>query len=118
MGTSYGQLSLKECVEIYRKSLTMDNGPEFARHYLPGDLHDVKTWFCDPYSPWRKGGVENTMGRLRRYLPGKTGPAKLNFAGFMRLAAQHNSTPGKCPGFLTPEEVLLNKKPQRVALQT
>ena len=29
------------------------------------------TFFCDTYSPWQKGGVENAIGRLRRFLPRK-----------------------------------------------
>src|SRR5690606_33983105 len=40
-----------------RKTVTFDNGTEFARHY---DLHalDLDTYFCDPHAPWQKGGVE------------------------------------------------------------
>ena len=29
----------------------------------------MTTWFCDAYASWQKGGVENTNGRLRRWLP-------------------------------------------------
>src|SRR5690606_6193961 len=43
-----------------RKTVTFDNGTEFARHY---DLHalDLDTYFCDPHAPWQKGGVENAI---------------------------------------------------------
>ena len=55
----------------WRKSITFDNGAEFARHYR---LHSLgfETFFCDTRSPWQKGGVENANGRLRRYLPRRT----------------------------------------------
>ena len=54
-----------------RRSVTFDNGTEFARHY---ELHAIgtETFFCDVRSPWQKGGVENAIGRLRRELPRKT----------------------------------------------
>jgi IS30 family transposase len=39
--------------EIGIKSVTFDNGMEFAKHYL---LHqkNILTYFSDPYSPWQK----------------------------------------------------------------
>lgn len=109
---------LKAFAPSKRRSVTMDNGPEFTKHYLLNDQLGVKTWFCDPRSPWQKGGVENTIGRLRRFLPRKTDPAKLSYADFVHLNEKHNTTPRKCLGFLTPKEVFLKRKPQRVALQT
>jgi IS30 family transposase len=52
-------------------SLTLDNGVENKRHK---DIRStvgapVPTFFCDPYSSWQKGGVENANKMLRRYLP-------------------------------------------------
>jgi IS30 family transposase len=54
-----------------RQTVTFDNGTEFARHLA---LHDLKieTFFCDPYAPWQKGGIENAIGRMRRFIPRKT----------------------------------------------
>ena len=31
----------------------------------------IETFFCDPHSPWQKGGVENAIGRIRRSCPAK-----------------------------------------------
>ena len=51
-----------------RKTMTVDNGGEFWLHQnLP-----VKTFFCDPHSPWQRGSIENANGVLRRYLPRKS----------------------------------------------
>ena len=95
-----------------RKSVTFDNGSEFSRHYRLTDVHGMKTWFCDTHSPWQKGGVENSIGRLRRFLPRKTDPDTLTPEGLAKLTALINNTPRKCLGYLTPNEVFLNKKPR------
>ena len=114
--------TLGEALEAFpasnRRSVTMDNGPEFSKHYLLNDRHGIKTWFCDLRSPWQKGGVENAIGRLRRFLPRKTDPDKIHSRDFVRLAALLNNTPRKCLGFLTPKEVFSKQESQRVALQT
>ena len=56
---------------VWRQTIAFDNGTEFARHH---ELHalGIETFFCDTYSPWQKGGVENAIGRMRRSLPRKT----------------------------------------------
>lgn len=89
-----------------RRSLTQDNGPEFFLHH---QLHElgVKTYFCDPHSPWQKGGVENMNGRLRRYIPLGTDPDSFSHDDLQALAARFNNTPRKCLGFKTPAEVFL-----------
>ena len=48
-----------------RKTMTSDNGTEFARHSRLSRLA-VQTFFCDPHAPWQKGGIENAIGRMRR----------------------------------------------------
>ena len=87
-----------------RQTITFDNGTEFARHSM---LHSLKvdTFFCDPYSPWQKGGIENAIGRMRRFLPRKTDLATLKSNHFKALIAAYNHTPRKCLDFRTPAEV-------------
>jgi IS30 family transposase len=86
-----------------RRSVTFDNGTEFARH---DQLHDlaIKTFFCDPYSPWQKGGIENAIGRMRRFMPRKTDLATLSHSRFLALVSAYNNTPRKCLDFRTPAE--------------
>ena len=88
----------------WRQSVTFDNGTEFARHY---QLHDLctQTFFCDPRSPWQKGGVENANGRLRPFLPRKTNLSQLPPDYITRVNQAYNHTPRKCLGFLTPAEI-------------
>lgn len=50
------------------KSITFDNGTEFADHTKLHSLN-IATYFCDPGKPWQKGSIENLNGILRRHLP-------------------------------------------------
>src|SRR5262249_28647514 len=86
-----------------RKPLTFDNGTEFALHHLLHQL-GIQTFFCDPYSPWQKGGIENAIGRMRRFIPRKTDLAMLPKREFNALLRAYNSTPRKCLDFKTPAE--------------
>jgi IS30 family transposase len=88
-----------------RRSLTQDNGPEFFLHHQLNPL-GIKTFFCDPHSPWQKGGVENMNGRIRRFIPLKTKPDSFSDLDIQALASRLNATPRKCLGFNTPAEVL------------
>jgi IS30 family transposase len=88
-----------------RQSITFDNGTEFAYHYELRKSLGIKTYFCDPYAPWQKGGVENAIGRLRRHLPLKTDLSKVSARQLQQLAALYNHTPRKCLGWLSPAEV-------------
>ena len=92
----------------WRQTVTFDNGTEFARHY---DLHtlNIQTFFCDTYSPWQKGGVENAIGRMRRRLPRKTDLATLSGDHFVKLIQAYNNTPRKCLDFRTPAELFWKK---------
>jgi transposase, IS30 family len=92
----------------WRQTVTFDNGTEFAQHY---ELHDlnIETFFCDTYSPWQKGGVENAIGRLRRNLPRKTDLDGISEDRLTRIIQAYNNTPRKCLDFRSPAEVFWNK---------
>jgi IS30 family transposase len=85
------------------RTLTFDNGTEFARH---ARLHrlGLQTFFCDRYAPWQKGGIENAIGRMRRFLPRKTDLILLPDRRFHTLLAAYNNTPRKCLDWSTPAE--------------
>jgi IS30 family transposase len=50
-------------------TLSLDNGIENKQHTDISDATGVLVFFCDPYSSYQKGGVENANKMLRRYLP-------------------------------------------------
>lgn len=88
-----------------RRTLTVDNGTEFAYHYRLRHQLGMATYFCDPYAPWQKGGIENAIGRMRRILPRKTDLGRLAAPQLDALIAAYNHTPRKCLGFQTPAEL-------------
>ena len=88
-----------------RRSITFDNGTEFASHHRLRDHLNIQTFFCDPHAPWQKGGVENAIGRMRRNLPRKTDLTSLDPALIVTFTSRYNNTPRKCLDFQTPAEV-------------
>jgi IS30 family transposase len=94
---------LRDLPAPLRQTVTFDNGTEFARHY---DLNAIgaQTFFCDPHAPWQKGGIENAIGRMRRFLPRKTDLAILDQPRFLSFLAAYNNTPRKCLDWKTPAE--------------
>jgi IS30 family transposase len=87
--------------EPMKRSLTFDNGTEFAQHYTLS----LPTFFCDTRAPWQKGGVENAVGRFRRFLPRRTNLDQLKASDIRRIAQAYNHTPRKSLDFRTPAEV-------------
>ena len=92
--------------DALRSTITFDNGTEFALHYRLHQQLGVETFFCDTHSPWQKGGIENAIGRLRRYLPRKTDLDDLTGDEISALASAYNHTPRKCLDFQTPAEAI------------
>ena len=51
------------------KTITTDNGSEFAAHELITKRLGVPVYFADPYSSWQKGAIENGNKLIRQYIP-------------------------------------------------
>ena len=93
-------------------TITFDRGTEFASFR---NLN-IRTYFCNPHSPWQKGGNENFNGRLRKYLPKKFDSRKLSQDLLDNIEEKMNNQPRKCLGFRSPVEVFYGRKLQYVAL--
>src|SRR5271163_2274360 len=101
---------------LHERQTSFNNGTEFAEHHRLHETLGVETFFCDPHSPWQKGGVENSIGRLRRWLPRKTDLNLLTANDLRRYVQRLNNTPRKCLDFKTPAEAF-SKLQSTVALQ-
>jgi IS30 family transposase len=86
-----------------RRTVTFDNGVEFAKHQRLQAL-GVQTYFCDPYASWQKGSIENANGIIRRYLPKKSDPSGLTQLQLDCIVENVNTTPRKILGWRTPLE--------------
>ena len=88
-----------------RQTITFDNGTEFASHHLIKARLGIATYFCDTHSPWQKGGIENAIGRLRRWMPRRTNLEDVDPELLQAFAQAYNNTPRKCLDFKTPAEL-------------
>ena len=51
------------------RTITTDNGREFAAHRKIAEAIGASVYFTDPYSSWQKGAIENANGLIRQYIP-------------------------------------------------
>jgi IS30 family transposase len=88
-----------------RKTLTVDNGKEFARFKELEDKTGLTVYFADPYSAWQRGTNENTNGLLRQYFPKGTDFTKVTEEDLALASKKLNHRPRKCLGYQSPQEV-------------
>ncbi len=91
-----------------RKTLTVDNGKEFARFKELEDNTGLAVYFADPYSSWQRGTNENTNGLLRQYFPKGTDFRKVTEEDLAFAVKKLNHRPRKCLGYQSPHEVFWN----------
>ena len=89
-----------------RRTITHDNGGEFAQHEAVTDAIGLSAYFCDPHSPWQRGSIENANGRLRRELPRKTALTEYTDADIDDVVWNLNTTPRKCLPLPNPDRSL------------
>ena len=89
------------------KTLTLDNGTEFALHDEISKTLKTKVYFANPYSPWERGLNENTNGLIRRFYPKGTDFSKVTTDEILRVQNILNNRPRKTLGYKTPKEVFI-----------
>jgi transposase, IS30 family len=107
--TKVKSMSTTEHMEVIQKqvstyktlSITFDNGIENKQHQNLG----VPTFFCEPYSSWQKGGVENANKMIRRHFPKGTNFRKISQRKVDEAISLINNKPRKILGYKTALEV-------------
>lgn len=51
------------------RSVTFDQGSEWALWEQLASLFNIEVWFCDPHSPWQRGQIENQNRAWRFWFP-------------------------------------------------
>lgn len=88
----------------YIKSITTDNGTEFACHETISKSLGVKVYFADPYSSWQKGGIENANGLVRQYVHKSETFEHISHQQITKYSRKLNMRPRKKLNFKTPQE--------------
>jgi len=91
------------------KTITFDNGKEFAGHEQIASKLDCKCFFAKPYHSWERGANENTNGLIRQYFPKKMSFAKLTTEQIAFVQHSLNTRPRKCLDFKPPDIVYCNR---------
>jgi IS30 family transposase len=98
------------------KTLTFDNGKEFAEHQRIDTALQSTTYFADPFASWQRGSNENFNGLLRQYIPKKRSLSTVTDQELRMIQDRLNNRPRKRLGFRTPQEVFMQSL-NRVALR-
>lgn len=96
---------LKDLPAKARRTLTMDNGTENAKHEEITSSLEIKCYFAHPYASWERGTNEHVNGLVRWYLPKGTDFSKILDEQIAMIESLINKRPRKCLGFKTPIEV-------------
>jgi IS30 family transposase len=80
-------------------TLSLDNGIENKEHTGITAATGAAVYFCDPYSSYQKGGVENANKMLRRYLPKGCDLGNYTQAQVDDFVAKINNKPRRCLGY-------------------
>lgn len=110
--TKCNSMSPKEHIKAHKNTVleykvlskTFDNGIENIYHEKLHPL-GIKTYFCEPYSSWQKGGVENVNKMIRRYIPKGVNISKISEGYIQFVEDRINKKPRKILGYKTALEV-------------
>ena len=100
-------------IRPYIKSITADNGKEFAEHQYITDEY-CNCYFANPYSPWERGSKENLNGLIRQYIPKSSSFENISDQRIKEIQNKINSRPRKRYNYENPilqmEKLLFNSE--------
>lgn len=87
------------------KTMTFDNGKEFAGFKDLERALGMRSYFAHPYHSWERGTNENTNGLLRQFFPKGMDFGTITQADVDKALALLNNRPRKCLTYRTPTAV-------------
>jgi IS30 family transposase len=100
---------MKDLPPDLRRSMTFDNGKEFAEHEKLARGLGLDVYFAEAYASWQRGTNENTNGLLRQYFPKGTDFTKVSHREVARVERSINERPRRRLGYQTPAEILAKR---------
>jgi len=93
----------------YLKTITSDNGKEFAEHQRIAKKLNIEFFFAEPYSSWQRGSNENYNRLVRQYIPKKSNFDDFSDNEIERIELKLNNRPRKRFNFYTPIDMFNQK---------
>ena len=91
------------------RTITTDNGTEFAAHEIIAGELNTSVYFAHPYSPWEKGAIENMNGLIRQYIPKKADFKGISSGYIKQIIEKLNNRPRKKNRFSKPIDLIKHK---------
>ncbi|MFA5432524.1 MAG: IS30 family transposase [Candidatus Paceibacterota bacterium] len=101
---SFSSLSKKK-----RKTITYDNGSEFAEYEMIEKETGIEIFFANPYHSWERGVNENWNGLFRQYFPKGTDFDTVSQKEINKAVREINNRPRKRLNYLTPYQVFVKE---------
>lgn len=109
-------IHLLRSVQDRVKTITSDNGREFARHEQLAKELNTQFYFAHPYASWERGLNENTNGLIRQYFPKQMDFRSITDSMLQEVMDKLNNRPRKTLGYQSPNQLFFGLKPN-VALK-
>ncbi len=90
--------------EIF-KTITTDNGSEFAELSNLEKVSNTLVYYAHPYTSCDKGTVERHNGLIRRFIPKGSYINKYSLQDIINIETWCNSLPRKILAYHTPDEI-------------
>ena len=91
------------------KTITNDNGKEFANHKLIAKELQADVYFCNPYASYERGLNEYINKLIRQFYPKKMELKNIPQSNNLLIMNLLNQRPRKKLNYKTPEEVFFDK---------
>ena len=92
------------------KTITFDNGLEFAEHEQIASGLDADVYFAHPYAAWERGVNENTNGLIRQYFPKGTDFNEVTDEQVQLVMDRLNNRPRATLNHRSPNELFMGQR--------
>ena len=97
---------LKQFPSELVKTITTDNGKEFAEWEQIEKELNCEVYFCDTFCAWQKGSNENSNGLLREFFPKGYNLSRYTQSYIDKKVNLINNRPRKCNNWISPSKLM------------